>query len=505
MIQAVTALVTRSLQMDSRSLTTHLTRLATVTGIYIALSCVIAIATRFGAPGFRFFSSSVYLNSIALTLIGISSFSTTITEEKEEDTLGLMIMAGISPLGLLIGKTGGRLIQVLILMMLQYPFVLLTVTLGGVSSVQIQSAYLGMASYVVMLAGLGLLTSTIAASSRTSGTWMAILIAAYMLVPYLCGELAASTAVNRKSPWISLLLTTISSSSLFMRISDILTSGYGESPWSLQVISNCILGLVCFGLAWCCFGWALRSSSTEAISRGALTRQKKGFGRTFAPGRAWSNPLIWKDFHFVSGGLSMRLTRFVLYSGLLFVCCGLTSLWGMGHQSGAILGMYQIFLLFAISWETAMLTSRCIHDEVRGQTLSTLVMLPTTTFRLFYSKLFGTLLGAYPGYLFFLVTNLIGIESVQDFLIDGPGLLFVSHFLLVPHLSAVYSFWVRWGAVSLGIGTMVGLFSVWVVLADFIAFFGTDELNEIGVFVLILCGLCHIVILFQIRSVATRA
>jgi len=49
---------------------------------------------QFGAPGLRFFYGISYLNLAFLTLLGISFFSTSISEEKEEDTLGLMLMAG---------------------------------------------------------------------------------------------------------------------------------------------------------------------------------------------------------------------------------------------------------------------------------------------------------------------------------------------------------------------------------------------------------------------------
>lgn len=77
--------------------------------IYVALGVAQWNSTSFGAPGLRFFHGISYLNLAFMTLLGLSFFSTSISEEKEEDTLGLMLMAGISPLGILIGKSGGRL------------------------------------------------------------------------------------------------------------------------------------------------------------------------------------------------------------------------------------------------------------------------------------------------------------------------------------------------------------------------------------------------------------
>src|SRR6185312_9394696 len=100
----------------------------------------------FGAPGLHFFRGIAYLDATFMTLLGVSFFSTAITEEKEEDTLGLMLMAGISPVGILLGKSGSRLIQALLLVTVQYPFMLLAITLGGVTQYQIWCAYVALSS-----------------------------------------------------------------------------------------------------------------------------------------------------------------------------------------------------------------------------------------------------------------------------------------------------------------------------------------------------------------------
>lgn len=185
MFHGALALLERSLRTDARSLQSHLVRLGLMVSIYVALVFVSIIAQQFGAPGLRFFSAIVYLNVACLTLLGISFFSTTITEEKEEDTLGLMLMAGISPLSLLIGKLGGRLAAALLLIAIQYPFTLLAITMGGVSPAQVQAVYVGLGSYMVLLAGGGLLCSTLAPRTRTAGTWMVVALFVYGLVPFL--------------------------------------------------------------------------------------------------------------------------------------------------------------------------------------------------------------------------------------------------------------------------------------------------------------------------------
>ena len=509
MMTGVTALLARSLRMDARSLLNHLTRLGLMAAIYIALCTALAIAMRFGAPGLRFFKASVYLNAIFLSLLGIGFFSTTITEEKEEDTLGLMMMAGIGPLGLLLGKLGGRLIQALLLVAVQYPFTLLAVTMGGVSPAQVQAAYVGLTSYMLMMAGVGLLCSTMCSNSRRAGTWMVIMLLAYVLVPYLCREVWRLGGFNSlgSQTILGYGLQAIMGQSLFVQIESILATGFGDSPWSSQAISNGLLGLVCFGLSWCCFGYATRSTGTEATSRGTLSRSQRGLARSFSPGRVWNNPFIWKDFHFVAGGLSLRLFRIVFYTALFVFSWGLAELLGVSRRGSnwtQILGIYQFFLMCALSWETALLAARCIHDEVRGQTVASLVMLPRSTVEIFYSKLFGAMLGAYPAFIVFVVANVIGHENTADFLTPrDPGPFIIAHFLLVPHLAAVFAVWVRWGAVPLAIGTMIGHFALWVVVVETLNF-REGALNTAAIGILIICAACHWLVLRGIKRVAER-
>lgn len=142
MFPGILALVERSLRADARSLASHLARFGLIVAIYIALCVGLEQSAWFGAPGLRFFTGIAYLNVTFMSLLGIGYFSTTISEEKEEHTLGLMLMAGISPLGILIGKSGGRLLQALLLIAVQYPFTLLAITMGGITTAQVNAVAL---------------------------------------------------------------------------------------------------------------------------------------------------------------------------------------------------------------------------------------------------------------------------------------------------------------------------------------------------------------------------
>ena len=109
MLHGIFALFFRSLRGDSRSFWVHLSWGFLLLVIYGALCFAQVQGASLGAPGRDFFRYVIHLDAVFVTLLGISYFSSAISEEKEEDTLGLMTMAGISPLGILAGKSGGRL------------------------------------------------------------------------------------------------------------------------------------------------------------------------------------------------------------------------------------------------------------------------------------------------------------------------------------------------------------------------------------------------------------
>ena len=512
MFAGITALLERSLRIDARSWQAHLARVGLMAGIYIALCFVFSMSARFGAPGLRFFRAIVWLNAIFLTLLGVGFFSTAISEEKEEDTLGLMQMAGISPLGILLGKIGGRLAQALLLILVQYPFTLLCVTLGGVSTAQVQAAYVGLMSYMLLLAGFGLLCSTVAPRNRTASALMTLGLLGHLAVAYLCGELLSYTItygyLSRQSLWFR-LTDGIASSCVYLQINTIMASNFGASPWSSQAVSNLSLGAISIVAAWGLFGVSTRNPATEAVSRGVLTRGRGPF-RWFTPGRPWVNPFAWKDFHFVSGGVGLVVVRVLLYAGLFVGVWLLSLLWwsNNGRFWQSLIGLYQILLLFVVTIEVALIASRVLHDEVRNQTLAALVMLPESVPFVVYSMFLGAFAAIVPGPLFLIVACLSSYEArdnTGDFLDEAAGWFFLAHFLVVPHLAAVLALSLRWGALPLAIGGGIASVVGWV------SFFESVHIGRNGGFVwvgtfftLAVCIACHFLVVLRVTRLAER-
>ena len=64
-----------------------------------------------------------------------------IKEEKEESTLGMILMTGISPFAYLTGRVGSRLFMFVLMLAVQIPIIYLCITLGGIDMKTIMLSY----------------------------------------------------------------------------------------------------------------------------------------------------------------------------------------------------------------------------------------------------------------------------------------------------------------------------------------------------------------------------
>ena len=465
MYYGLLALLTRALRMDARQLRNHLFRLAFVSFIYVCLLAATLQSSLFGAPGLMFFKQIVWLNVLFITCIGIGFFSSAITEEKEEDTIGLLQMAGLNHLGILFGKSTSRMIQVGLLLIVQFPFMLLAITLGGVTRHQVVAAYVDLLAYTILLANVGLLCSVIFKRGGFAAAATTMMMVAYVLGPIYANLQLATAPVSGWThgiwwqSWALTLLNWLSQSCVVYEINDVVTTGYAKPILNTQVVSNCVVGLVGFGLSWILFEPCVNRVDSKADSRGVLLRStaRRGY---FSPGRCWSNPFMWKDFQFICGGLMIMVTKFSLYVGVavVIVVIALTPQNWFGWSMAEAEAVYFLFMLGATVLESCIYASRIFHDEIRLHTMSALLMLPRPIGAIGYSKVIGCILGLIPA-LICLAASFLSLPTLnRTTFITGavdPRLwaAFMT-FLIFLHLIALLSLFFKWGALPAAIFMM---------------------------------------------------
>ena len=459
------ALVERSLRVDTRLKRTHFVRLAFAGLILLLLAQVQIGINNYSSPGRDVFQNICWLNFFLLNLAGLSFFSTAITEEKEEMTLGLLRMAGIGPLGVLLGKVSPRLISAVLLLSVQLPFTFLAITLGGVNTHQIMAAYVALLTFAVMLAGLGSFISTICERSNVAVSIMTGILAGLYVGPVLAHK-AADGLLRKKwivpetmrsidtnlayvegsTPWISLFADR-----------GILSTNFNGPLLGYQPIVGLIAGALFFGLAWLVFDTCTRNEIRVAPARGLMALFSK---RVTAGGnRVWNNALAWKDFNFLTGGTIAASIKFASYIILMGSMAVLIARELRSNLMDSIGGTLILSMLTALLVEIPIYLSRIFREELRWQTWPDLVLLPHSVGWLVRNKLLGILPTFIPAALVFLFGAILSPSFLQDALrktfLEAQGLYLLSQYILGLHLIVLLSLGVKWGALPFGIALVV--------------------------------------------------
>ena len=460
MYYGLVALLTRALRMDARQLRNHLFRLAFVGFIYLSMLMATIQSAFVGAPGLMFFSQIAWLNVLFITWAGIGYFSSAITEEKEEETIGLLQMAGLNHIGILLGKSTSRLIQVMLLLVVQFPFMLLAVTLGGVTTHQIFAAYVDILAFTVLLANTALVCSVVFQRGGNAAAVTTLLMILYTVLPPIAGfELKdlIATGWTKSVWWKTAILTSlewIEKSCIYFQLQEVMQTGFNQPILTQQVISNIAVGIVCFGLAWLLFGPSVNNAAPGGASRGVILKSTSRV-QFLSPGRCWSNPFVWKDFQFIGGGYSLFVGKLLAYVMLFALICGVSVYnrnW-LGISLNDVGGIYFGCMLAILIIEACISASRVFHDEIRLQTMSSLLMLPRSIPYIGYSKAIGCLMGLAPAAICLAGSALLlpdfRIANFAKLLIEPHFWATVMGIMIFLHLVALLSLFVKWGALPM--------------------------------------------------------
>ncbi len=276
MFSSTLALFTRSFRVDARSTMPHVLRLLFACAILFELIWTHEMELMFGAPGLTVFKWISWLNFGVISLAGIGYFSSAISEEKEEDSLGLLKMAGVGPIALLLGKSTTRLISVLLLLAVEFPFVLLSITLGGVTMPQVIAMAVALAAYLVFVANFGLFCSVVATTTRRASTMVTLSLCVLLLLAPIFSQFAGAW-IGRHLAEDTLTKQCLAGFikwedrlSMWSRISAITSTGFDESPFSWQVEFHLATALAFFGLSWAGFERFTRERHGAAHCRECL-------------------------------------------------------------------------------------------------------------------------------------------------------------------------------------------------------------------------------------------
>ena len=516
------ALFVRSLRQDSRMLITYAARAGLVALMLVMMLFIHENMGWAGAPGLEFFSMATFVNFFFISLAGVSYFASAITEEKEENALGLLQMTNLSPLAILLGKSTTRLCGALLLLISQVPFTMLAVTLGGVSVGQITAVYCTLGAYLLLLSNLALFFSVVCArtagASILTGIVLFVFLAGHEIVPEIKAlldhlHLASTRELSETTKAALAVWADIHPGE---RLGEILATGFGEGPVGFQVISNAALGVAFFLLAWGSFH-LFCTDQHEAKPRRALFGKGTSHFRFFSYGRPGKHPIIWKDFHFMTGGKMVLIGKLLVY-GIVALMIWWEDRAGRSWTRWSVVGYATMGIMgTALSCEIAIIVSRVFRQERRWHTLASLGTLPDSLNRIAYQKLLGCALTLGPVLFYFLLGFLFASGDLLDGFLrfmsstrrftsgDWVGFSAMAFLgtmeIFFFHLVAYLSLRVKWGALPLSVAICFigGFVSVLVSISS-----GGALFIFLAVLMLVLSGKLHVMTGARLHEVAAE-
>ena len=464
-MRSIVALFVRSLRQDSRLLFSHLMRGGLVVMLVVILHSFISEpGFRFSAPGLRVFTAIIWVNFMFISVAAIGYFATSVTEEKEEDTLGLLRMAGVSPLALLLGKSVSRLWLALVLICVQFPFALLAITLGGVTLRQVTASYVALGAYTFFLSGLATLCSVASKRSMKAVVYMVVVSVALGFLPSLT-DAVDDLVVYLEWPAdriesVEWFTAWVRRTSISARLQGVMTITFDEPIFEEHFIASVVAGLFFFIMAWLLFDFfADRHTDNSASGLGRSLKKKL----RLTPGRVPGAAIVWKDFHFGTGGYWAWIMRAILLAAATAAFAFPQWYYYESLRIRDVAGLLVGLSLFFAFIEATIHSIRLLSDEHAAKTLPILAMMPWSAPRTIYSKLFGSLCGLAPWFVGLVVGISLYPDMLDDFLENlfrDPEGFFAFCFLVsllgvFLHLNAFLASYVKWAAVPVSFGILL--------------------------------------------------
>jgi hypothetical protein len=478
-----TALLARTVRLSTRGWGTHATRMVLGVVVLFTLATTTTFSARFGAAGLHLLSSIVWWSALFITLAGIGLFCSAITEEKEEQTIGLLRMAGLRPVAILLAKSTARFYDAVMLFAILLPFTMLAVTLGGVSTTQVLACAVALAAYIFFLANLGLLLSVLRPTTQSASGMMVLVLILFYVVPMFFWSYPLGRLINEATVWF--------------RIQEILTTGYSGGVFSLQLWTSLGLGVGAFIVSLLLFDRCVRDEDAQAPERMSVrgNSRLRLFGVSRAP--AGIAAVTWKDFHFACGGRTMSIVKpllILLLIGIGFIVISMINSRSIFDNIEAkhVGVTIQFVALLWLVFEFAIHLSKLFAQEVRGETLTGLLSLPYTAAELAYAKLRAALLAMLPAMGVLVLGICIAPEEffkgASEILKESGGWMVIFMIVFFWHACAYLSLVLRRSPLIAALGLVIGIQFLYWMFAAMVMFasMGRSSNGDAALVVLIL-------------------
>jgi hypothetical protein len=334
----------------------------------------------------------------------------------------------------------------------QFPFTLLSITLGGVTLNQVNAVYVALFLHLLSVGTYSLLASVYC---RNTGTACRVAFSALFLrwlIPWLAG-LFSTLPVTGGSQIESLeWVAALNHGSVYALTNRALSTAFAEGPFPPAAAWWLGESMFLFVVAWlifepCTQGDVLSDVQPSLWNRWLARKQRSNHRR------AWPAAISGKDFMLLAGGVRGSMLRFAAYMAIAVVFLTIVNIGGgtisPSEVGGTLLGFGFAFLALDIVQSAA----KVFRVELQEQTWSALMMLPRTVNGIAWAKIGGCAIGWWPSLMILVLGSLLvpnAIKAMLDGIFDPDAFFPVAYFgmqlVLFVELTVLTSISLTWAA-----------------------------------------------------------
>jgi hypothetical protein len=331
-------------------------RLPTVLGSLAGFGLITAMIgggamAKGGAPGLVIFSAVVWVNFVVVCGAAIFFFPTAIVEELESARLPLLRLAGLDAMGIVFGKGGVLLLVATVMLLVQLPFAMLAITLGGITQSQVLAAFQLLGVWLLVAWSVSILISTFSRKSMTAAFGSLLALVVLLIWPTLISLLpnhpnyGAWTITGQLAGCFNVRWTG------------------NPAPVAMGYLGIAIAAL---SIAICRVWWIMERGSVPGT---AAVYRRRTPSSTVRP--KLEPALVWKDRLLVTGGERFYTLRWLFGVLLALVVVSVYCFWGWNLWSGAFALMGLLLFIDGI-----ITTARSFSLEIEEGSPDLLVLLP---------------------------------------------------------------------------------------------------------------------------------
>ena len=268
-----------------------------------------------------FFGTFGVMQLLAVLLIGPALAAGTIAQERERRTMEYLYTTPLSNLEIIVGKLGGRVLQILYFVLSGVPVLALAMLLGGIAPRNIVSLTAVTLSTILFVTAVSMAVSAWTAKARDAVIRAYLVFFCLWVLPLLAWTLSRS---GRTYSWTASIVEQIVIINPVMTFAMILDRrspwGTAAEPWSLLlalVRNQVLVGGTALALATIFMRRIhLRESGKPA--------RKRRWRIQFFRGRVGVNPMYWKELHAEPGSSRLGLLGYGLLAAIFAAVCLLT-------------------------------------------------------------------------------------------------------------------------------------------------------------------------------------